>query len=83
MGVSNHWYYTMHNLHENPDIQMALNKNKANNKRSMRAKWQKSDNPVLQVSLYKLLANEEELKSLSMQHIEQKTDQKVVISFVD
>jgi hypothetical protein len=33
MGVSNHWYYTMHNLHENQEIQMALNQNKATNKR--------------------------------------------------
>lgn len=83
MGVSNFWYYTTHKLNENVEIQQALNKNKATNKRSMRTKWLASDNPVLQVSLYKLLSTDEELQKLSMQHIEQKLDQKIVISFVD
>jgi hypothetical protein len=83
MGVSNFWYYTTHKLNENVEIMQALNKNKATNKRSMRTKWLASDNPVLQVSLYKLLSTDEELQKLSMQHIEQKVDQTIVISFVD
>ena len=83
MSVSTFYFYTTHRLHENIEIQQALNKNKVTNKKSMRQKWFDSTNPVLQVSLYKLLSTDEELQKLSMQHIEQKLDQKIVISFVD
>jgi hypothetical protein len=72
-----------HKLNTNEEILTALNRNKVIIKHSMRKKWLQSDNPVLQVSLYKLLSTDEELRSLSMQNIEQKTDQNVIISFVN
>lgn len=44
--------------------------NKVNLKVSMRSKWYKSNAPTLQLALMKLICTPEELKKLSMQHIE-------------
>jgi hypothetical protein len=52
------------------DIKDALTKVKTEIKVSMRSKWYKSDNPTLQMGLMKLIASQDELKQLSMQHIE-------------
>jgi len=43
-----------------------LAKNKIDLKVSMRSKWYKSDNPTLQMGLYKLISTDEERKNLSM-----------------
>ena len=51
-------------------IKEALTKVKTEIKVSMRSKWYKSDNPTLQMGLMKLIASQDELKQLSMQHIE-------------
>jgi len=56
-------FYT-HKLHENPDIKAAMTKNKVSKKAKLRKKWFDSENATLQVALYKLLANEEELERL-------------------
>ena len=37
---------------------------------SMRSKWYKSDNPTLQMGLMKLIASPDELRQLSMTHVE-------------
>ncbi len=52
------------------DIKEALTKVKTEIKVSMRSKWYKSDNPTLQMGLMKLIATPDELKQLSMQHVE-------------
>lgn len=52
------------------DIKEALTKVKTEIKVSMRSKWYKSDNPTLQMGLMKLIASPDELKQLSMQHVE-------------
>jgi hypothetical protein len=51
-------------------IKEALLKVKTEIKVSMRSKWYKSDNPTLQMGLMKLIATPDELRQLSMQHIE-------------
>jgi hypothetical protein len=50
-----------------------LEKNKTNLKRDLRFKWRLSDAPALQLSLYKLIANPDEIRSLSMQSIDHTT----------
>ena len=45
-----------------------LEKNRTEVKVSMRSKWYKSDAPSLQIALMKIIATDEELKKLSMQH---------------
>ncbi len=43
-----------------------LNDNKVNIKTQLRNKWAESENPTLQISLYKLTSSEEELRRLSV-----------------
>jgi hypothetical protein len=51
-------------------IKDALTQVRTEIKVSMRSKWYKSDNPTLQMGLMKLIASPDELKQLSMSHIE-------------
>jgi hypothetical protein len=51
-------------------IKEALRKNKLKIKAKMRKNWQQHDSPVLQVAAYKLLAEDEELKKLTMNKFE-------------
>lgn len=44
--------------------------NRVNVKMKMRAKWEKSESPALQMALYKLMSDTEELKKLAMQYVE-------------
>jgi hypothetical protein len=53
-----------HKLHEFNSIKDALEKNKVEIKTSMRSKWYKSDNPTLQMGLYKLIGTSEEAERL-------------------
>ena len=50
-----------------------LEKNRTELKVSMRSKWYKSNSPALQMALMKLIGNQEELRRLSMQHIDHTT----------
>ena len=52
------------------NIKDALTKVKTEIKVSMRSKWYKSENPTLQMGLMKLIASPDELKQLSMTHVE-------------
>lgn len=56
------------------ELEELMMHNKIEIKASMRAKWYKSNSPVLQLGLYKLLATPEEIKALSMQHTDITTD---------
>lgn len=52
-------------LHEVESIKAALYSNKQMKKRELRTKWSDSENATLQMGLYKLLANENELERLN------------------
>ncbi len=54
------------------ELKELLETNRTELKVSMRSKWYKSNSPALQMALMKLIGNQEELRRLSMQHIEQK-----------
>jgi len=53
-----------HKLHESNAIKELLEKNKIEIKTSMRSKWYKSENPTLQMGLYKLIGTPEEAERL-------------------
>ena len=58
-------------LHELQDIKRAIAANKVKVKQSLRKQWKdKSASPTLQLALYKLLSNDDELKALSMEYRE-------------
>lgn len=64
-------------------IKSALTKVKTEIKVSMRSKWYKSENPTLQMGLMKLIASPEELKQLSMTHVESNNTHEVSFNAAD
>lgn len=59
-----------HELDDVDEIKGALEDNKVQIKNGLRAKWYKSDNPTVQIALYKLTADENERKLLSTNYQE-------------
>lgn len=57
-------------LEKSEAIKELLSNNKVKHKQKMRRKWLDSDNATLQISAYKLLADDEELKKLTMNKVE-------------
>lgn len=55
---------------EHGQMSQAIQENRISLKVSMRNKWYKSQAPALQISLYKMLANEDEKKALSMKYVD-------------
>ena len=51
-------------------IRARITLNKIELKTTMRNKWYKSQNPTLQISLYKMMANQEEREALSMNYLD-------------
>ena len=69
------------------ELKELLETNRTELKVSMRSKWYKSNAPALQMALMKLIATPEDLRKLSMQHIESenntKVQQKVIFEIID
>ena len=57
-------------------LRKILSENKVNIKSSMRAKWYNSDNPTLQMALYRLTANPDEHRALNQHYIDHTSDGK-------
>ena len=70
------------------EIDELLERNRIEVKTSMRSKWYKSDAPALQLSLYKLIATQDERSALSMSKVDvtsggEKLDNRIIIEHVD
>ncbi|MCK5643585.1 MAG: hypothetical protein KAJ19_22490 [Gammaproteobacteria bacterium] len=78
VGFSKQTYYT-HNLDKLDVIKKELNDNRIKTKHSLKAKWYKSDNPTVQIALYKLIGTEDEVHRLSGT----KTEQANTHQFID
>lgn len=66
LGMSRQYLYERGFSPDKDDaLKEALENNKKYVKRGLRAKWYTNDNATTQVALYKLLADEEELKRLN------------------
>jgi hypothetical protein len=59
-------------------IKEALDNNKILTKVKLRRDWQAATAPALQLALYKLIGTKDELRSLSMQHLDHTTDGKPI-----
>ena len=62
-------------------IKRALAKNRTKIKKQLRHKWYNNDNPTLQVALYKLTANNDELQRLSVNYETNDHKQHQVVGF--
>lgn len=78
LGISERTWYN-HKLQEVQEIKEALTYNKIEVKSSMRSKWYQSDNPTLQMGLYKLLGSEEEYHRLANTKIDVTSREEVPI----
>ena len=64
MGINKNTFYD-HKLNEDDEIKQAILDNKINAKQGLRSKWYKSEAPVLQVALYKLIGSDDEYHRLA------------------
>lgn len=55
-----------HGLHNSEDIKDAIREIRVTKKSRLRSRWYESENATLQISVYKLMASEEELRRLSV-----------------
>jgi hypothetical protein len=55
-------------------IREAINANKVKAKHYMRKKWIKSDNPTLQITAYRLIADDDELLRLNSRNVDMKVN---------
>lgn len=78
IGISKGTFYN-HKLHELDELKEAIIANKIKAKSQLRRKWINSENPTLQIALYKLLSNEEERMALSGERTETDNKQTIVI----
>jgi len=54
-------------------IKEAIDNNKVKTKQTLKSKWAKSENPTLQIALFKTICSEEERKALSQNYIDYTT----------
>ena len=64
LGIHRTTFYK-NDLHNDEEIKEAIEQNKINIKSEMRNRWYESDKPILQLALYKLLGNDDEVHRLS------------------
>lgn len=57
--------YFKYKLNKNTELQKLLKQRRVETKLKLKAKWLDSDNPTLQIALFKLIANKEEKDSLA------------------
>lgn len=64
------------NLDKSDAIQKALEQNKIRTKQTLKRKWLNSDNPTLQIAVFKLICTDEERKLLQTNYheVDQKTE---------
>lgn len=69
MDMSRQYFYEI-GLDKSDTIREAINANRAKAKRHMRSKWIKSNNPTLQITAYRLMADDDETKRLNQRFVD-------------
>ena len=64
--ISRSQFYNL-GLNKSDTLLKAMEDNRTQTKKSMQNKWYRSDNPTLQIALYKTIATDDERKKLSQQ----------------
>ena len=62
-----------HNLDKLDSIKEAINNNKRQGVTTLLDKWAKSDNPTLQIALFKQICDDDERKKLNQQNVDHTT----------
>lgn len=82
IGISRQTWYD-HNLDKVDKIKEALIHNRIEVKSAMRSKWYNSENPTLQMGLYKLIGSEEEYHRLANTKIDVSVSEKAPFEGID
>ena len=61
-------------------IKKAIDDNKQKTCQSLKNKWFHSDNPTLQIALFKTICSDDNLKRLSQTYLDQNLDNKITIT---
>ena len=61
-------------------IKKAIDDNKVKTRQSQKNKWFDSDNPTLQIALFKTISSDEDLRRLSQSYIDQNLDNNITIT---
>ena len=64
-------------LEKSEEIRDAISNNRIKAKKYMRSKWVKSDNPTLQITAYRLIADEDETRRLNQRYVDMTVNGKV------
>ena len=75
LPISSSTFYAWE-LEKSEELKELLHLNRTELKVSMRSKWYKSSAPALQMALMKLIANEDELRKLSISYIDSEVNDK-------
>ena len=77
-GIKSSQFYNLE-LEKSENIKKAIDDNKIKTRQSLKNKWYKSDNPTLQIALYKTICSDEEAHRLNgtKQEITQNTSVKI------
>lgn len=83
-GIKKSRFYQL-NLEKSERIVKAIENNKTRTKQTLKRKWFASDNPTLQIALYKILGSDEERKKLltSYHEVEQNISTKIDIKLTE
>ena len=72
-GCSRKTFYD-HELHKSDNIKKAIDDNKIKTCQSLKKKWFDSDNPTLQIALFKTICSDDNLRKLSQTYHDLSTD---------
>ena len=72
-GCSRKTFYD-HELHKSDNIKKAIDDNKIKTCQSLKKKWFESDNPTLQIALFKTICSDDNLRRLSQSYHDLSTD---------
>jgi len=72
-GIKSSQFYNLE-LEKSENIKRAIDNNKVKTKQSLKNKWYKSENPTLQIALFKTICSDEEAHRLNGSKQEVKTD---------
>lgn len=68
-GIKRAQFYNLE-LEKLDTIKEALDNNKVKTKQTLKSKWAQSENPTLQIALFKTICSEDERKALSQNYID-------------
>jgi hypothetical protein len=72
-----------HDLEKSEKIKSAIKRNRANEKVGMIKDWKYNTSPAVQIARYRLMADEEELRLLTVNNVESKNKTEITITPAD